>query len=124
MIIRLATRGEMPAIKDLIRQYPDKLMQNHLPKSSDFMVAVVRGKLVGCCALQVYSKRLVEIRSLAVQQEFQNQGLGKKLVSKCLRRARKLGVYEVLTITSNRKFFERFGFGTFKKERLALLKIM
>lgn len=124
MKIRRASSKDMPAILGLIGEYPDKLMQNHLPRASAFFVAIERTQVVGCCALEVYSKRLAEIRSLAVTRDFQHKGVARQLIRACLRAAQKSGVYEVLCITGAPQFFEQYGFGTFKKEKYALIKIL
>src|SRR3989338_164209 len=124
MKIRKATRKDFSAILKLIREYPDKLMQNHLPKPGEFFVAIEDSKIVGCCALEVYSKRLAEIRSLAVTKSFQGKGIATKLIETCLRLAKKRGAYEVLSITGASKLFKKNGFGTFNKEKYALIKIL
>jgi len=111
-------------IKRLIKLHPDKLVQTHLPKMAEFFVAVVDKRIIGCCALEVYSKRLAEIRSLSVEKEFQGQGIASALVEKCLKLAEKKKILEVLAITSADGLFYKHGFGTFNKEKFALLKFM
>ena len=124
MQIRKATIRDFPAIRALIRSYPDTLLQNHLPKPAAFFVAVHELRIVGCCALEIYSKRLAEVRSLAVHEKFQGKGFATQLVEQCIKHARKKKVYEILTITSELPFFEKRGFNTFNKEKYALLKIL
>lgn len=75
-----------------------------------FFVAEEKGKLVACCSLDIYSWKLAEIRSLVVLSEFQRKSIGTKLIKKCIQRAKKLRVYEVLSITKADKFFETLGF--------------
>ena len=124
MRIRKASVKDWPAILGLIREHPDKLMQDHLPRASAFFVAVTDEKIVGCCALEVYSKRLAEIRSLAVTEKFQAKGIATALIEACMKSAKEKKVYEVLTITGATGLFEKHGFGTFNKERFALIKIL
>lgn len=124
MIIRQASKKDMPAIQEIIKMFPKQLMQDHLPKPSEFFVAVKKGRIVACCALQVYSKRLAEIRSLAVLKKLQGQGIGKRLVEECLKRALEKQIYEVLAITNAVEFFEPFGLGPFKEERYAVFKVL
>lgn len=124
LTIRVATARDMPAVIDLISEYPDKLMQDHLPRASDFFVALVGKKAVGCCALEIYSKRLAEIRSLAVTYDFRHKGVATHLIRACIAKARKRGVYEIMCVTGARDFFERYGFGVFNKEKYALIKIL
>ena len=75
MRIRDACPSDMPEIRALIRRYPEKLVQQDLPRAPSFITAFAGRRLVGCCALQIYSKRLAEVRSLAVEEEFQRQGI-------------------------------------------------
>jgi amino-acid N-acetyltransferase len=124
MVIRKALLKDMPAILKLIGEYPDKLMQSHLPRSTAFFVATEDKKVVGCCALEIYSKRIAEIRSLAVTSRFQHRGIAKRLITACIDVTRRHGVYEVFCITGNPAFFKKHGFGTFKKERYALIRIL
>jgi len=146
MRIRKATNRDGREIKRLIRLYPDKLLQTHLPKMAEFFVAVIndppcatakaksgtrspngsgeRGKIVGCCAFVVYSKRLAEIRSLSVEKDFQGRGIASMLIETCLKLAKKKKIYEVLAITAADGLFQRYGFATFNKEKFALLKFM
>jgi N-acetylglutamate synthase-like GNAT family acetyltransferase len=76
--------------------------------------------VIGCCALQIYSKRIAEVRSLAVHPDFQDRGVASKLVEHCRQRARARGVKELFAVTSQTSFFERLGFATFRKEKTAM----
>ena len=118
--IRPARRGELPAIRELVRIYPDKLMYEDLPGLRSFVVAVVGGRIIGCCALQVYSRRLAEVRSLAVHPDFAAQGVGRRLVERCQQMARARRIKQILAVSSALGFFERLGFSTFLRERNAL----
>lgn len=124
MNIRKASKSDFAEIKNLIKLYPDKLMQSPLPKLGNFFVAEFQGKIVGCCALEVYSKRLAEIRSLVVHPNFQRRGTATKLIKACLKRAKREKIFEVLSITGAVGLFGNLGFGTFNKEKYAMLKIV
>jgi amino-acid N-acetyltransferase len=110
----------MPAIRDLIRLFPQQLVQRDLPRVASFFVAVADGKVVGCCALQIYSKRLAEVRSLSVHPDFQERGVASMLVEKCRQRAQDRGIRELFAVTSQTSFFERLGFATFRREKTAM----
>ncbi len=118
--IRPAQPSDMLAIRALIRRYPEKLVQQDLPRAPSFFAAFVRGRLIGCCALQVYSRRLAEVRSLAVDEEFQKQGIAGKLVARCLDHARQRGVKQILAVSGDPDFFRQSGFETFFREKTAL----
>ena len=130
MKIRKATKRDWPHVLNLIREHPKQLMQHHLPRPSEFFIAIVEDtatgttQVVGCCALEIYSKRLAEIRSLAVTEKHQGNGIATILVEKCLALAKKKKVYEVLSVTGALPFFEKRGFNTFNNEKYALLKIL
>ena len=124
MQIRKASAEDFSSIKELVAQYPEVLVQDHLPDAEEFFIAEENGVIVGCCALEVYSQRLAEVRSLAVAKEHQGKGIGTALIERCLEEAKTKGVYEVLTITSALPLFEKHGFGTFKREKYALIKVL
>ena len=119
-IIRPALPGEMPAIRRLIGGYKSLLMQTDLPRIPSFFVADADGVIVGCCALQIYSQRLAEIRSLAVHPDWTRSRVGSRLVEACKLRAKDRGVKQVMAVTSSPEFFEKLDFSTFKRERIAL----
>lgn len=118
--IRPAVAEDEPAIARLIALYPDRLVQEEHPEVDRFFVAEAEDRVVACCALDVYSKRLAEIRSLAVDPEYSRYGLGRRLVEACQERARELGVRQLLAVSSAVDFFEKAGFSTFRQERTAL----
>lgn len=125
MRIRPAQKGDTPAIRRLIRLFPQQLAQTHLPGLPSFFVAessVAKNgrELVGCCALQIYSKRMAEVRSLAVDPEFQDHGIASKLVRRCIERAQQRGIRELFAVTSQISFFTRIGFATFRREKTAM----
>lgn len=124
MTIREADAADWPAISALIKQFPEQLMQEHLPEPEEFFVAEAAGAIIACCALEVYSKRLAEIRSLAVLPAHQGNGIASNLIERCMGRAREKGVYEVLTITGTPAFFEKHGFKTFESEKYALIQVI
>jgi amino-acid N-acetyltransferase len=110
----------MPGIRNVIKLFPEQLVQGNLPRLPSFFVAEVSGELVGCCALQVYSKRMAEVRSLAVHPDFQDCGVASRLVEGCKQRARERGIKELFAVTSQTSFFERLGFATFRREKIAM----
>ncbi len=66
--------------------------------------------IVGCAALEVYSPRLAEIRSVVVLPSFRRTKLGTLLVERCVEEAKRVGVQEVLSVTDQLNFFESLGF--------------
>jgi amino-acid N-acetyltransferase len=74
--------------------------------------------MLGICALHVCWENLAEIRSLAVTEEAQRQGIGRQLVEACLAEAGYLGINRVFTLTYQPVFFERLGFRPIDKSEL------
>ena len=110
----------MAGIRGLIRLFPEQLVQGNLPNLASFFVASSGGRLIGCCALQIYSKRLAEVRSLAVHPDFQDRGVASKLVQCCIKRAKERRIRELFAVTSQTSFFGRQGFATFRREKTAM----
>lgn len=73
-------------------------------------IARLDGRIVGCAALEIYNKKLCEIRSLAVDPAAQGLGIGKKLVEACVALARREGIYEIMAISIAEDFFRSCGF--------------
>lgn len=87
----------------------------------DAFLAELEGRVVGFAALEVYSPKLAEIRSLAVEDSQRGRGIGRSLVDACIRRAEERNVFEVLVVTSEDTFFQRCGFDyTLPGEKRAL----
>jgi amino-acid N-acetyltransferase len=112
----------MAAIRDLVRLFPEQLAQQNLPRVTSFFVALSGGRLIGCCALQVYSKRLAEVRSLSVHPDFKDLGVASRLVECCVKRAKQRGIRELFAVTSQTSFFGRLGFATFRREKTAMFR--
>jgi len=100
-----------------------------LPRTSDELegllptsfVALADGQIVGFVALEIYSKKLAELRTLTVAEHWQGQGIGTRLVRAALELAHERRIFEVMTITSADEFFRRCGFDfTLPGEKKAL----
>lgn len=100
-----------------------------LPRTLDEMtllmptayVAARGSEIVGFAALEVYSKKLAEVRSLCVKPDLQGRGIGKKLTQACVELARERKIFEVMVITSSDDFFRNCGFDfTLPGEKKAL----
>ena len=110
----------MAGIRSLIRLFPQQLVQQNLPRVTSFFVATEGARLIGCCALQMYSTRLAEVRSLAVHPDFQDRGVASRLVRRCVERAKERRIRELFAVTSQTSFFGRLGFATFRREKIAM----
>lgn len=124
IVYRQAEGKDRKYIKKLIGLYPKQLIQSPLPNTREFFVCEDEGKVIACCALEVYSRRLAEIRSLVVEEKYRGQGIAKKLVALCVKKAKKQKIYEILSITGAVKLFEKQGFKLFNTEKYAMLKVL
>ena len=78
------------------------------------------GEVAGVCGLSIIWADLAEIVSLAVRSSHRGRGLGGALVEACLDEARHLGIPRVMSLTYQRAFFERLGFGVVDRQELPL----
>jgi len=115
-IVRHATIQDVDALQAFIEPFVVK--GRLLPRTQDELedltqngfLAIADGQIVGFAALEIYSSKLAELRSLAVSSDFQGRGIGRELVQACVDLARKQHVFEVMAITSADEFFQRCGF--------------
>ena len=75
-----------------------------------FKVAIEDGQLVGCGSLHIYDSRLVEIRSLGVDNSYHGRGIGKALVQALVVVARCMNLSVIFSLTRNVSFFSALGF--------------
>ena len=125
MNIRTARVGDVPAIYDLIRKFADRKVMirrsmGELYESiREFLVAVDEGgRVVGCAGLHVFWEDLAELKCLAVAEETQGMGVGRKLVDACWEQARELEINSVFALTYAVGFFERCGYAQIDKAEL------
>jgi amino-acid N-acetyltransferase len=118
--IRPAQAADAVTMSALIGAYATQNLM--LPRSEaqiqralgDFLVAVDTendgARIVGCGSLAALSPELAEIRSLAVDADYQGYGLGGLLVGKLIDAAMARGFRQVCALTLRPRFFERQGF--------------
>lgn len=92
-------------------------------KLQEFFVIKRGDNLIGCVALHLtWTGRdedvLAEIRSLAIEEEYQNKGFGTKLVLRVEKEAKKLGVKKIFVLTFVPEFFNRLGYEEIPRETL------
>lgn len=124
MQIRKAMVSDAFEIQGLINYYAD--MDKMLPRSlneiyeniRDFWVCVSNGGIVGCVALHITWEDLAEVKSLAVKEEFKKRGIGKNLLSECIKDAKKIGIKKIFALTYMPEYFRKYGFKEIPKEKL------
>ena len=116
MEIRKAVLDDLDGIVNLIceaSKYGVLLKRTHEDVAKDigeFWVMIDNGEVLACCALDIYNKKLAEIRSMAVKESYQGQGIASRLLDCCIQEARDNGIYELLTITNRANIFRKKGF--------------
>ncbi len=124
MSITKARIGDVPQIHKLINDFANR--GDMLPRAlsqiyenlRDYFVIREGDIILGCAALHVNWKDLAEIRSLAVDDSKQHEGLGVSLVNACLEEARSLGLSRVYCLTRQPGFFEKQGFVLVERSQL------
>ena len=123
-MIRRATVEDVKDIQKLVNSHAEK--GEMLPRSlgdtcdniRDFFIYEDEGIILGCCALHVTWVDLAEVKSLAVADEAQGKGMGKKLLDACLEDAQRLAIKKVFALTYKPGFFEKMGFQQIEKGEL------
>jgi N-acetylglutamate synthase-like GNAT family acetyltransferase len=116
IVIRKATEADIEPLSAFISQFvaSGDLLPRTLTELVDllpnFFVADRQGQIVGCATLEIYSRKLAEIRSLAVAPDLQGSGVGTELVEACVALAREQNVFEVMAISAQDSFFRKCGF--------------
>lgn len=114
--VRKAAHADIPELKHFLERFVTS--GDVLPRTIDelqdllgtIFIAEVEGQMAGCAALEIYSKKLAEIRSLAVSPDFQGMGIGRQLVEACVALAKEREVFEIMAISASDGFFQKCGF--------------
>ncbi len=123
-MIRQATMADTKNIQSLVNSFANKgqmlmLSKNEIyEKIFEYMVYEENGEILGVCALHPMWEDLAEIRSLAVRSDMHRHGVGSRIVSAQLERAKEFGFRKVFTLTYMEKFFSRLGFRLISMEEL------
>jgi amino-acid N-acetyltransferase len=125
LTIRPARVGDVPGIYDLIYLFAERKLMIRRSMAElyesvrEFTVAVDDdNRVVGCVALHVFWEDLAEVRGLAVAEQVQGLGIGRRLVDACWESARELEVKSVFALTTSAGFFKRCGYHPVDKSEL------
>jgi putative acetyltransferase len=127
MKIRMENEFDYPGIREVnLSAFPgndEALLVEKLRKSAEILslVAIKGNKIVGHVLLSPATIEngdesfiVLVLAPVAVLPEFQNQGIGTKLIKCGLEEARKRG-YSIVTVLGHPKYYPRFGFKPAKK---------
>lgn len=110
-LISKATIKDAKSMHKLINDFADKGRMLARPLSDvyenlrDYFVIRHHDKVVACAALHISWADLAEIKSLAVDKEYQNQGYGRAIIDACLKEAKELQIPRVFALTYEGQFF-------------------
>jgi len=122
--VEKARISDVTQMQELINYFADRDEMLARPLSEiyenirDYFVVRQGERVIACAALHVSWSDLAEIKSLAVAEDSQEQGIGAQLVEACLGEAREIGITTVFCLTYKPGFFEQFGF--FQLDRMEL----
>ena len=126
--IRVASLPDAHAVFELIKSHPEELISRSLGDIVEnidrFMVAELRGKIVGCASWQILpeigepERASVEIRSVAVKDGLRGAGVGTDMIRAIIKRIRPLHPAQAVVLTFAPKFFARLGFHEVPKTQL------
>jgi amino-acid N-acetyltransferase len=122
--IEKASIHDATQIHKLINYFADKGEMLPRPLSEiyenirDYFIVRQGKQVIACGALHISWVDLAEIKSLAVTEEHQKQGIGDQLVEYCLKEADNLGIATVFCLTYIPEFFKKCGFSQVDKMEL------
>ena len=116
--------SDVPQMQQLINYFADKgeMLARSLSEIyeniRDYFVIRQGERVIACVALHVSWSDLAEIKSLAVAEDCQQQGIGNQLVAACLKETKELGIPTIFCLTYKPAFFEKCGFSQVDKVEL------
>ena len=116
--------SDVPQMHKLINSFADKdeMLARSLSEIyeniRDYFVVRQGERVIACGALHISWSDLAEIKSLAVAEDCQQQGIGAQIVKTCLKEANELGTSTVFCLTYKPAFFGKFGFSQVDKMEL------
>ena len=122
--VEKARISDVPEIQRLINYFADKGLMLARPLSEiyenirDYFVIRRDERVIACAALHISWSDLAEIKSVAVDEENQRQGIGDQIIRACLKEADELGIATVFCLSYTPAFFEKLGFTQVDKMEL------
>ena len=123
-VIRKARIQDVAAIHRLINFWAEKgemlarSLNEIYENLRDYFVYSEDEKVLGCAALHIMWEDLGEVKSVAVVPEYQQKGIGKQLLKRCLAEAEELGLPRVFAHSFKPQFFVQKGFEVIDKNTL------
>ena len=115
--IRSISKSDVAPILNLMRPFVEKQIllprteQNILEHINDYIVYELDGGIKACSALHILDEHSAEIAAVAVDQSCSHIGIGPKLISYLLEKAKSLNLSRVFILTTQTAdWFEKLGF--------------
>lgn len=124
MKIRQAKVQDVKQMHKIIEFYADNKEMLHRSLNSiyeniqEYVVAEVKGKIIGCGALHVSWDNLAEVKALAVEKTYARQGIGTKIVKTLEQNALGLGIFTTFALSFKPAFFQKMGYEVISREVL------
>ncbi len=126
--VRKAKFSDVSVIFKLIQEHANELISMSISSISQnvdrFFVYEKDGKVLGCVAWQILPEigkpksPTLEIKSLAVHDEYQSQGIGSALVRSAIDNIMDFKPTQIIALTFAKGFFEKLGFVEVDKSKL------
>lgn len=127
--IRKAVISDVPKIYKLINKFAKqnlmlpRVLNDIYERLFEFFIISKGDEVIGTAALHLTwtgkeQDVLAEIRSLAVEEKYQNRGLGTKLVLQLEKEAKKLGVKKIFALTFVPGFFKKLNYQIVPRDTL------
>ena len=116
MEVEKAKIGDAPQIHKLVNHFAGRgemlarALSEIYENIRDYFVVRQGDEIVSCAALHIYWADLAEIRGVAVREDAQGNGMGKRLVEECVREAGSLDITQIFCLTDKPGFFEKVAF--------------
>ncbi len=114
---RAMRREDIPSVLSLIRPFVQKKILLPRTKQSlesqcdDYIVYELDGAVRACAALHIYGREQAEIAGVAVDETCAHIGIGPKMISYLIEKARTISVQSVFILTTQTAdWFEKLGF--------------
>ena len=123
--VRRARMSDVDKIAELVAFWAEKgeiltrSRDNIIHDIQNFVVAEIDGEVVASASLYIYQTGLAEIRSIVVDENFQNQGQGQAMVQYLLEFALSIELQKVIVLTYIPDYFKQLGFNLIDKSSLA-----
>lgn len=120
--IRAAEEKDIESIHGLINYYAlqgvilERSREDIRANLENFIVAEDSGSVIGAATFYDYGGTLKEVRSFAIDRQYQGRGIGSALLKKLIENIGGKGSTRIFTLTYKPEFFSKNGFTVVSKD--------